>query len=69
MLAHVVVLHKQHLKRLLAEYVSYYHPFRTHLALDMDCPQPRAVEPPEAGEVMALPAIGGLHHYDERRAA
>jgi putative transposase len=69
MLAHVVVLHERHLKRLLAEYVSYYHQFRTHLSLDMDCPQPRAVEPPEAGEVIARPEIGGLHHHYERRAA
>jgi transposase InsO family protein len=69
MLAHVVVLHERHLKRLLAEYVSYYHQFRTHLSLDMDGPQPRAVEPPEAGKVIALPEIEGLHHHYERRAA
>jgi hypothetical protein len=69
MLDHVVVLNERHLKRLLAEYVTYYHQFRTHLSLDMDCPEPRAVEPPEAGAVIAVPEIGGLHHHYERRAA
>jgi hypothetical protein len=35
----------------------------------MDCPHPRAVEPPEAGQVMALPEVGGLHHHYARQAA
>jgi putative transposase len=68
-LDHVVVLNERHLTRLLAEYVTYYHQFRTHLSLAMDCPEPRAVEPPEAGAVSAVPEIGGLHHHYERRAA
>ena len=38
---HVIVLNEQHLRRLLTEYVAYYHRFRTHLSLDMDCPVPR----------------------------
>jgi putative transposase len=35
----------------------------------MDCPQPRAVELPEAGKVVAMPEVGGLHHHYERPAA
>ena len=69
MLDHVIVLNERHLKRLLTEYVSYYYRFRTHLSLDMDCPEPRAVEPPETGVVIAVPELGGLHHHYERRAA
>ena len=53
----------------LTAYISYYHRFRTHLSLAMDCPQPRAVEPPEIGKVRALPEVGGLHHHYERQAA
>jgi len=68
-LDHVIVLNERHLQRVLTAYISYYHQFRTHLALDMDCPHPRAVEPPEVGQVMALPEVGGLHHHYERRAA
>jgi putative transposase len=65
----VIVLNERHLKRVLTAYITYYHRFRTHLALEMDCPHPRAVEPPELGEVTALPEVGGLHHHCERQAA
>jgi hypothetical protein len=65
LLDHVIVLNKRHLVRLLTDYLSYYHRFRTHLALDMDRPVPRAVEPPEWGPARAVPAVGGLHHHYE----
>jgi putative transposase len=68
-LDHVIVLNARHLQRVLSAYIVYYHRFRTHLSLAMDCPQPRAVEPPEIGGVMALPEVGGLHHHYERQAA
>ena len=68
-LDHVIVLNERHLRRVLTAYISYYHRFRTHLSLDMDCPQPRAVEPPKLGKVRALPEVGGLHHHYERQAA
>jgi hypothetical protein len=48
---------------------EYYHNSRTHLSLDKDSPEPRAVEPPEMGEVFELPLVGGLHHRYTRRAA
>ena len=65
----VIVLNERHLMRLLTAYLSYYHRFRTHLALDMDCPVPRAVESPEWGLARAVPEVGGLHHHYERLAA
>ena len=68
-LDHVIVLHEQHLQRLLSSYFAYYHRWRTHLSLTMDCPVSRPVEPPEIGEVIALPAVGGLHHHYTRQAA
>ena len=40
-----------------------------HLSLEKDAPEPRAIEPPEMGEVIALPQVGGLHHRYGRRAA
>ena len=68
-LDHVIILNEHHLRRVLLAYITYYHRFRTHLALEMDCPKPRAVEAPEIGQVIAVPEVGGLHHHYERQAA
>ena len=70
LLDHVIVLSERHLRRLLRTYVSdYYHSSRTHLSLDKNSPDPRSVEPPELGEVIELPLVGGLHHRYTRRVA
>ena len=69
-LDHVIVLHRRHLVRILREYLGdYYHPARTHLSLARDSPIPRQVEPPEKGEIIEAPILGGLHHVYSRRAA
>jgi hypothetical protein len=65
----VLVLHARHLRRLLTEYFQYYHHWRTHRALDVDCPVARSVQRPEVGLISEVPELGGLHHHDERRAA
>ena len=63
-------MNERHLRRLLRRFVGeYYHRCRTHLSLDKDPPEPRAVELPESGEVIGLPLVGGLHHRYTRRAA
>jgi putative transposase len=70
LLDHVVVLNERHLRRLLRRFVAEYcHTCRTHLSPGKDAPEPRAVEPPERGEVAELPVVGGLHHLYTRRAA
>ena len=53
LLDHVIVLSEGHLRRRLRSYLRYYHGSRTHLALEKDAPQPRAVESPELGRVVA----------------
>ena len=68
-LDHVIVLSERHLMRILRSYASYYHSSRTHRSLDDDCPDPRPVEPPEMGDVVALAQVGGLHHRYTRRLA
>ena len=68
-LDHVIVLGEAHLRKILKSYLKYYHHSRTHLGLDKDAPEPRAVQPPEMGKIIALPEVGGLHHRYERRAA
>ena len=50
-----------HLRRVLKSYASYYNQIRTHLALDKDAPEFRQAQP--AGDILALPLLGGLHHH------
>ena len=67
LLDHVIVLNERHLKRLMSEYVRYYHDDRTHLALEKKTPNGReAEESSEAGcRVVSMPRLSGLHHrYD-----
>lgn len=68
-LNHLFVLNARHLLRVLRSYASYYRSSRTHRSLHDDCPDPRPVEPPEMGEVVALAQVGGLHHRHSRRLA
>jgi len=65
----IVVLSEQHLRRIFRSYVVYYHASRTHRSLGNDCPDPRAVEPPQMGPVIVFPQVGGLHHRYARRVA
>ena len=66
---HVIVFHEAGVRKLMACYCPYYERTRTHLALDKDTPIPRPVMPPGAGDIVAIPEVGGLHHRYERRAA
>ncbi len=68
-LDHVIVLSEGHLRRLLATYFHYYHRWRTHLSLDMDCPEARPVQLPDHGTVIEVPEVGGLRYHYERVAA
>lgn len=68
-LDHVILLNAQHLRRVLGDYFDYFHRHRTHRALNQDCPHPRPTEPPERGNIIALPLLGGLHHRYTRQAA
>jgi transposase InsO family protein len=64
LLDHVIVLNEQHLKRLMRDYVRYYHDDRTHLGLAKETPGNRPAEK-SAGpscSVIPQPRLGGLHH-------
>ena len=64
LLEHVIVLNERHLKRLMGEYVRYYHEDRTHLGLAKDTPagRPTAIRSGAGSEIQSLPRLGGLHH-------
>lgn len=67
LLDHVVVFNKRHMKRLMTEYVDYYHDDRTHLGIGKETPTGRKAVPgdPPIAKVVSLPRLGGLHHrYD-----
>lgn len=66
-LDHVVAVNEQHVRRILKRYFDYYRRCRTHLSLGKDSPEHREVEPPELGDVVELPQVGGLHHRYTRR--
>jgi len=68
-LDHVLVLNERHLRRVVGKYLDYYHRSRTHLSLEMDCPEHREVCDVGHGRVIEIPKVGGLHHHYERRAA
>ena len=53
-LDNVVVLSERHLRRILKDYFSHYHRWRCHQSLEMDCPEPRPVQPPDVGEVVEV---------------
>jgi putative transposase len=67
LLDHVIVLNERHLKRLMSEYVRYYHDDRTHLDIEKQTPGSRApASNPKPGcGVISMSRLGGLHHrYD-----
>jgi transposase InsO family protein len=67
LLDHVIVLNEAHLRRLMSDYVRYYHEDRTHLGLKKETPAGRVVakDTDAACRVLSMPRLGGLHHrYD-----
>jgi putative transposase len=67
-LDHLILINETHLRRILREYLDYYHKSRPHQSLEYNSPNPREIEPQSKGKVMAIPQVGGLHH-PYRRAA
>lgn len=64
LLDHVIALNEHHLKRLLSEYIRYYHDDRTHLGLNKETPGGR-VRSAVRARVVSRARLGGLHHrYD-----
>jgi transposase InsO family protein len=59
-LDHVIIFGEAHLRRILAEYATYYNKLRTHRSLTKDAPLHRAIE--RLGAITSQPILGGLHH-------
>ena len=67
-LNHVIVLSESHLKRIVEDYLDYYHNCRTHLSLHRNAPNPKEQVARDMGPIVSIPRVGGLHH-EYRRAA
>jgi putative transposase len=62
-LDHMLVLHRNHLHRLVARFVDYYNHSRPHQGINQRIPArlDQGLDPP-AGKVVSVPMLGGLHH-------
>lgn len=67
LLDHIIAVNEKHLKRLLLEYVRYYHGDRTHFGLGKQTPLVRAPSR-NRGAVVVQARLGGLHHRYDRAA-
>jgi putative transposase len=67
LLDHVIAVNERHLKRMLSEYVRYYHEDRTHLGLGKGTPDYR-IRSTASGRVLSPDRVGGLHHRYDRAA-
>jgi hypothetical protein len=56
----MLIYGESHLRQILSDYAAYYNCTRTHLALQKNAPIQRAIQP--AGNITAIPILGGLHH-------
>jgi putative transposase len=67
LLDHLIAVNERHLKRLLSEYVRYYHEDRTHLGLGKGTPLAR-IPSAISGRIVSHERVGGLHHRYDRAA-
>jgi putative transposase len=63
-LDHVIALNEEHLRRIVRDYVKYYHDDRLHDSLAKDAPNRRVVEQRSGvnAKVLSTARLGGLHH-------
>src|SRR6202047_307670 len=67
LLDQVIAFNEPHLKRLLSDYLRYYHEDRTHLGLGKGTPHGR-IPSTAPGHVISPDRLGGLHHRYDRAA-
>lgn len=67
MLDQIIAINERHLKRLLSDYIRYYHEDRTHLGLGKGTPAGRT-RSALSGRVLSHERLGGLHHRYDRAA-
>ena len=62
-LDHMLILHRNQLHRLVAEFVDYYNHSRPHQGIGQRIPARFDEEHhPQSGRITSIPVLGGLHH-------
>ncbi len=63
-LDHTLIFGERHLRRVLAEYVTYFNQWRPHQSIGQRAPRAavRRVPSHQGSKVVALPVLRGLHH-------
>ena len=62
-LDHTLVLHRDHLSRVIKEYADYFNRSRPHQGIGQRIPaQYHERKPTQSGSITAIPVLGGLHH-------
>jgi putative transposase len=63
-LDHTFIFGERHLRRVLAEYITYFNQWRPHRSIGQRAPCAPARKTPDrpSGKVVAVPVLGGLHH-------
>jgi hypothetical protein len=62
-LDYTLVLHRNHLSRVVREYADYFNHSRPHQGIGQRIPaRYDESEPTQPGRIIAIPMLGGLHH-------
>jgi putative transposase len=67
-LDHVIVLYESHARRVIEDFLVYYHEARCHQGLARDSSSGRDPEPANDGPIISESLAGGLHHRYRRVA-
>jgi putative transposase len=71
-LDHAFIFNERHLEKVLAEYVGYFNRWRPHRSIGQRAPCAPATDASyrsaQAGKIIAMPVLGGLHHVYQRAA-
>ena len=68
-LDHILMLSEKHSRRLVKEYVAYFNEDRPHQGIHQRIPSAPMSSPVGEGEILARPALGGIHHAYSRQVA
>ena len=66
-LDHFLIINRNQVKNILAEYITYYNTKRPHQGIGQDTP--KKYIPLKRGEILKVPILSGLHHHYYRRVA